>query len=88
MIDRCCDHAAAIFKSVVGLPGATEIARLVREQGLPRLDAADGGNISDAVIAASNKTLSAAGCATAIASCGLAFAPGTPVRTICHGRPQ
>ena len=54
MIDRCCDHAVAIFDGIAALPGATGIARPTLNQGLIRFDAADGTNISDAVIAAIN----------------------------------
>jgi aromatic-L-amino-acid decarboxylase len=54
MIERCCDHAAAIFDGIADLPGATGIARPTMNQGLIRFDAADGTNISDAVIAAIN----------------------------------
>jgi aromatic-L-amino-acid decarboxylase len=54
MIERCCDHAAAIFDGIADLPGATGIARPRMNQGLIRFDAADGTNISDAVIAAIN----------------------------------
>lgn len=54
MIDRCCDHAAVIYDGVAALPGATGIARPTMNQGLIRFDAADGTNISDAVIAAIN----------------------------------
>lgn len=54
MIERCCDHAAAIFDGIADLPGATGIARPTMNQGLIRFDATDGANISDAVIAAIN----------------------------------
>ena len=54
MIERCCDHAAAIYDGIAALPGATGIARPTLNQGLIRFDAADGSNISDAVIAAIN----------------------------------
>jgi aromatic-L-amino-acid decarboxylase len=54
MIERCCDHATAIYDGIVGLPGATGIARPTMNQGLIRFDAADRTNISDAVIAAIN----------------------------------
>jgi aromatic-L-amino-acid decarboxylase len=54
MVERCCDHAAAIFDGIAALPGATGIARPTLNQGLIRFDAADGTNISDAVIAAIN----------------------------------
>jgi aromatic-L-amino-acid decarboxylase len=54
MIERCCDHAAAIYDGIAALPGATGIARPTMNQGLIRFDAADGTNISDAIIAAIN----------------------------------
>lgn len=54
MIERCCDHAAAIYDGIAALPGATGIARPTMNQGLIRFDAGDGTNISDAVIAAIN----------------------------------
>jgi glutamate/tyrosine decarboxylase-like PLP-dependent enzyme len=54
MIERCCDHATAIFDGIADLPGATGIARPTMNQGLVRFDAADGTNVSDAVIAAIN----------------------------------
>ena len=54
MIERCCDHAAAIYDGITALPGATGLARPVLNQGLIRFDASDGANISDAVIAAIN----------------------------------
>lgn len=54
MIERCCDHAAAIYDGIAALPGATGIARPTMNQGLIRFDAGDGANISDAVIAAIN----------------------------------
>lgn len=54
MIERCCDHAAAIYDGIVQLPGATGIARPTMNQGLIRFDASNGTNISDAVIAAIN----------------------------------
>jgi aromatic-L-amino-acid decarboxylase len=54
MIDRCCDHAAAIYDGVSALTGATGIARPTMNQGLIRFNAPDGGNISDEVIAAIN----------------------------------
>ncbi|MFZ4687825.1 MAG: pyridoxal phosphate-dependent decarboxylase family protein [Polymorphobacter sp.] len=54
LIERCCDHAAAIHDGIAALPGATGIARPTLNQGLIRFDAADGGNISDDVIAAIN----------------------------------
>lgn len=54
MLERCCDHAAAIFDGITALPGAAGIARPTLNQGLIRFTAADGTNISDAVIAAIN----------------------------------
>lgn len=54
LIERCCDHAAAIYDGVSALPGATGIARPTLNQGLVRFDDAHGANISDAVIAAIN----------------------------------
>ncbi len=54
MIERCCDHAAAIFDGIAALPGAVGIARPTMNQGLVRFETADGGNIGDAVIAAIN----------------------------------
>jgi aromatic-L-amino-acid decarboxylase len=54
MIERCCDHAAAIYDGIVCLQGATGIARPTMNQGLIRFDAKDGANISDAVIATIN----------------------------------
>ena len=54
MVERCCDHAAAIFDGIAALPGATGIARPTLNQGLIRFDTADGRNTSDAVIAAIN----------------------------------
>jgi glutamate/tyrosine decarboxylase-like PLP-dependent enzyme len=54
MIERCCDHAVAIYDGIAALPGATGIARPTMNQGLIRFNAADGSNISDAVIAAIN----------------------------------
>ena len=54
MIERCCDHAAAIYDGIAGIQGATGIARPTMNQGLIRFDAKDGSNISDAVIAAIN----------------------------------
>lgn len=54
MIERCCDHAAAIYDGIVRLPGATEIARPTMNQGLIRFNASDGTNISDAIIEAIN----------------------------------
>jgi len=54
MIERCCDHAAAIFDGIAALPGATGVARPTMNQGLIQFNAQDGRNISDAVIAAIN----------------------------------
>ena len=54
MIERCCDHAAAIYDGIIGFEGATGIARPTMNQGLIRFDSSDGTNISDAVIAAIN----------------------------------
>lgn len=54
MIERCCDHAAAIFDGISALEGAVGIARPTMNQGLIGFRAADGSNISDAVIAAIN----------------------------------
>ncbi len=54
LIDRCCDHAAAIYDGIAPLPGATGIARPTMNQGLVRFDGSDGSNISDAVIATIN----------------------------------
>jgi glutamate/tyrosine decarboxylase-like PLP-dependent enzyme len=54
MIERCCDHAAAIYDGISALEGATGIARPTMNQGLVRFDSKDGANISDAVIAAIN----------------------------------
>lgn len=54
MIERCCDHASAIYDGIAGLQGATGIARPTMNQGLLRFDAEDGTNISDTVIAAIN----------------------------------
>ncbi|WP_397582563.1 pyridoxal phosphate-dependent decarboxylase family protein [Sphingorhabdus sp.] len=54
MIERCCDHAAAIYDGIAELEGATGIARPTMNQGLIRFDTKDGANISDAVIASIN----------------------------------
>lgn len=54
MIERCCDHAAAIYDGIAGLPGATGLCRPTLNQGLVRFDDRAGRNISDAVIAAIN----------------------------------
>jgi glutamate/tyrosine decarboxylase-like PLP-dependent enzyme len=54
MIERCCDHAAALYDGIAALPGAHGLWRPTLNQGLIRFDNADGTNISDAVIAAIN----------------------------------
>lgn len=54
MIERCCDHAAAIYDGIAELEGATGIARPTMNQGLIRFDSKDGANISDDVIASIN----------------------------------
>ena len=54
MIERCCDHAAAIYDGISAFQGANGIARPTMNQGLIRFDAKDGINISDDVIAAIN----------------------------------
>jgi glutamate/tyrosine decarboxylase-like PLP-dependent enzyme len=54
MIERCCDHAVAIYDGISALQGAMGIARPTMNQGLIRFDANDGTNISDDVIAAIN----------------------------------
>lgn len=54
MIERCCDHAAAIYDGMAALPGATGLGRPTMNQGLIQFNARDGRNISDAVIAAIN----------------------------------
>ena len=54
MIERCCDHAAAIYDGIAELEGATGIARPTMNQGLIRFDSKDGANMSDAVIASIN----------------------------------
>jgi glutamate/tyrosine decarboxylase-like PLP-dependent enzyme len=54
MIERCCDHAAALYDGIAALPGATGIWRPTLNQGLIRFDDAAGANISDSVIAAIN----------------------------------
>ena len=54
MIERCCDHATAIYDGIARLEGATGIVRPTMNQGLIRFDAVDGVNISDAVVAAIN----------------------------------
>lgn len=54
LIERCCDHAAAIYDGLAALPGATGLARPTLNQGLVRFEDRRGANISDAVIAAIN----------------------------------
>ncbi|WP_397590293.1 pyridoxal phosphate-dependent decarboxylase family protein [Sphingorhabdus sp.] len=54
MVERCCDHAVAIYDGIAALDGATGIARPTMNQGLIRFDTENGNNISDAVIAAIN----------------------------------
>lgn len=54
MIERCCDHAVAIYDGISGFEGACGVARPTMNQGLIRFDAADRTNISDAVIAEIN----------------------------------
>jgi aspartate aminotransferase-like enzyme len=54
MIERCCDHAAAIYDGITAFDGAAGIARPTMNQGLIRFDAMDGTNITDAIIAAIN----------------------------------
>lgn len=54
MIDRCCDHAAAIYDGITVAEGAIGIARPTLNQGLIRFSAKDCANISDAVIEAVN----------------------------------
>lgn len=54
MIERCCDHAAAIYEGLASIPGVTGIAYPTLNQGLVRFNAQDGSNISDTVIAAIN----------------------------------
>lgn len=54
MIERCCDHAAAIYDGIAGLPGATGLCRPTLNQGLVRFNDRADRNISDAVIAAIN----------------------------------
>ncbi len=54
MIERCCDHAAAIYDGIAGAEGAHGVARPTLNQGLIRFVAKDGANISDAVIGAIN----------------------------------
>lgn len=50
MIERCCDHAAAIYDGIAALKGARGVARPTLNQGLVRFFDAAGANISDAVI--------------------------------------
>jgi aromatic-L-amino-acid decarboxylase len=54
MIERCCDHATAIYEGIIHFEGATGIARPTMNQGLIRFNANDGSNISDTVISAIN----------------------------------
>jgi aromatic-L-amino-acid decarboxylase len=54
MIERCCDHALAIYDGITQSDGAIGVARPTMNQGLIRFVAKDGANISDAVIAAIN----------------------------------
>ncbi len=54
MIERCCDHAAAIYDGIVSADGARGIARPTMNQGLIRFVAKDDANISDGVIEAIN----------------------------------
>jgi aromatic-L-amino-acid decarboxylase len=54
MIERCCDHAAAIYDGIVSAEGAIGLARPTMNQGLIRFNAKNGTNISDAVIEAIN----------------------------------
>lgn len=54
MIERCCDHAGAIYDGITDIEGAVGIARPTMNQGLIRFDAKDGANISDAVISQIN----------------------------------
>lgn len=54
MIERCCDHAAAIYDGIVRFEGATGVARPTMNQGLIRFNSSDGANITDTVIAAIN----------------------------------
>lgn len=54
MVERCCDHAAAIYDGITGIDGAVGIARPTMNQGLIRFDGKDGANISDDIIAAIN----------------------------------
>lgn len=54
MVERCCDHAAAIYDGIVALDGATGIARPTMNQALVRFDSRADANISDAVIAEIN----------------------------------
>jgi glutamate/tyrosine decarboxylase-like PLP-dependent enzyme len=54
MIERCCDHAAAIYDGIIEAEGAMGVARPTMNQGLIRFVGTDGANISDAVIEAIN----------------------------------
>jgi glutamate/tyrosine decarboxylase-like PLP-dependent enzyme len=54
MIERCCDHATAIYDGIVSIQGAIGIARPTMNQGLIRFDSNNAVNISDAVISAIN----------------------------------
>jgi aromatic-L-amino-acid decarboxylase len=54
MIERCCDHAVAIYDGIAALEGAVGIARPTLNQGLIRFVDGVGANISDAVIDAIN----------------------------------
>lgn len=54
MVERCCDHAVAIYDGISALEGATGIARPTLNQGLIKFNAPNGSNISDVVISAIN----------------------------------
>lgn len=54
LVERCCDHAAAIYDGISALPGARGVVRPTMNQGLVRFENAHGINISDAVIAGIN----------------------------------
>jgi glutamate/tyrosine decarboxylase-like PLP-dependent enzyme len=54
MVERCCNHATAIFEGLVQLEGTIGVARPTMNQALVRFHGKDGTNISDAVIAAIN----------------------------------
>lgn len=56
MIERCCEHAGAIYDGIVDFEGAIGVARPTMNQGLVRFLASDGTNISDAVIAGINRS--------------------------------